>query len=44
MQPAGDMSATEFRKHGHDVVDWIADYFENIDSYPVLARVQPGDV
>jgi aromatic-L-amino-acid decarboxylase len=28
----------------HAAVDWIADYFENIDSYPVLSRVQPGDI
>jgi hypothetical protein len=25
----GDMSSAEFRKYGHQIVDWIADYFEN---------------
>jgi aromatic-L-amino-acid decarboxylase len=33
-----------FRKYSHQTVDWIADYLENMDSYPVLARTKPGDV
>ena len=32
------MSPEEFRQHGHEVVDWIADYFSRIESYPVLSR------
>lgn len=39
-----DPTTTEFRAAAHKAVDWIADYFENIDSYPVLSRVQPGDI
>jgi aromatic-L-amino-acid/L-tryptophan decarboxylase len=39
-----DPTTAEFRAAAHKAVDWIADYFENIDSYPVLARVQPGDI
>jgi aromatic-L-amino-acid decarboxylase len=39
-----DPSTTEFRQAAHRAVDWMADYFENIDSFPVLSRVQPGDV
>ncbi|MBV9773973.1 MAG: amino acid decarboxylase [Gemmatimonadetes bacterium] len=40
----GDMDPEEFRRHAHSVVDWIADYFQNVDQYPVLAQVQPGDI
>jgi aromatic-L-amino-acid decarboxylase len=38
------MTPEEFRRHGHTVVDWIADYYSRIESYPVLSRVQPGQV
>jgi aromatic-L-amino-acid decarboxylase len=38
------MSSDEFRNHGHAVIDWIADYYENIESYPVLSQVQPGQI
>ncbi|MFL5489276.1 MAG: pyridoxal phosphate-dependent decarboxylase family protein [Gemmatimonadaceae bacterium] len=39
-----DMSAAEFRKQGHDVIDWIADYLEKPDKWSVLPAVQPGDL
>jgi aromatic-L-amino-acid/L-tryptophan decarboxylase len=42
--PKLDVSTKDFREAAHKAVDWIADYFENIDSFPVLSRVQPGDV
>jgi aromatic-L-amino-acid/L-tryptophan decarboxylase len=35
---------SEFRKHGHTLVDWIADYLANNERYPVLPRVAPGQV
>jgi len=38
------MNADEFRKGGHELVDWIADYLEHSDRYPVLSRVQPRDI
>src|ERR1700675_595347 len=38
------MSPEEFRRHGRAVVDWIADYFERIESLPVLSQVQPGEI
>jgi aromatic-L-amino-acid decarboxylase len=38
------MTPEEFRRHGHRVVDWIADYQTRIASFPVLARVAPGEV
>jgi len=31
------MTPEEFRKQGHAVVDWIADYYERIESFPVLS-------
>ena len=36
------MDAREFRKRGKEMVDYIADYMENIDSRRVLPEVQPG--
>ena len=38
------MTPDEFRDYGRQVVDWIADYWENIESRPVGARVKPGDI
>ena len=40
----GDMPAEEFRRHGHELIDWIADYFDRIDELPVLAQIEPGDL
>jgi aromatic-L-amino-acid decarboxylase len=40
----GDMPAEEFRRYGHELIDWIADYFERIDELPVLAQVEPGEL
>jgi aromatic-L-amino-acid decarboxylase len=34
----------DFRRHAHHVADWIADYLEHPDRYPVLPRVKPGDI
>jgi len=38
------MTPDEFRRHGHAVVDWIADYYARIESYPVLSRARPGQI
>lgn len=43
-QKSFHMDPEEFRKHGHKVVDWIADYYERIESFPVLSRVAPGQI
>src|SRR6058998_412310 len=40
----GDMSTEEFRRFGHEIIDWIADYFEHIEDLPVLAQIEPGDL
>ena len=39
----GDMDPAEFRRAGHQLVDWISRYLENPEQYPVLSRVRPGD-
>ena len=38
------MSPEEFRRHGHAMVDWIANYYARIESFPVLSQAQPGQV
>jgi len=38
------MDLNEFRKHGHEMVDWMANYFENIENLPVRSTVNPGDI
>ena len=42
--PKLDPNSREFREAGHRLVDWVADYLDNVDGHDVLARVQPGDV
>jgi len=39
-----DMPLEEFRKNGHQLVDWIADYLKDIEKYPPLSQVNPGDI
>jgi aromatic-L-amino-acid decarboxylase len=38
------MSPEEFRRNGHDVVDWIADYLAHPEQHTVLPKVSPGDL
>ncbi|WAL70004.1 pyridoxal-dependent decarboxylase [Amycolatopsis cynarae] len=38
------MTPEEFRRHGRQVVDWIADYLSTIEKHPVRAQVVPGQV
>jgi aromatic-L-amino-acid decarboxylase len=40
----GDISPEEFRRFGHEVVEWIAQYMEGVGRLPVLAPVKPGEV
>ena len=40
----GDMTSEEFRRVGHGLIDWVADYFENIEQLPVLAQIEPGEL
>jgi aromatic-L-amino-acid decarboxylase len=38
------MTPEQFRQRGKEMVDWIADYFERVESFPVLSQVKPGQV
>ena len=38
------MDPSEFRKLGHELVEWVADYRERIGEFPVMSRLQPGEV
>ena len=38
------MSADEFRRWGHAIVDWIAEYQDRVQTLPVLAQVAPGEI
>lgn len=38
------MRYDELRRHGRQVIDWLADYLQRVEQFPVLSRVQPGQV
>jgi aromatic-L-amino-acid decarboxylase len=38
------MTPDEFRRYGRAVVDWVADYHQQVETYPVLSQVQPGQI
>ena len=38
------MTPDEFRRHGREVIDWIADYLEQVEQRPVLSQVKPGEI
>src|SRR5512135_1227256 len=38
------MTNDEFRRHAHELVDWMADYLDGIESLPVRPSVHPGDI
>src|SRR5687767_769313 len=42
--PKLDPTTDDFRSAAHRAVDWIGDYFDEIDSFPVLASVEPGEI
>ena len=47
MEPTPELAALDleaFRRHGHALVDWLADYLSGIESRPVREPVEPGDV
>jgi aromatic-L-amino-acid/L-tryptophan decarboxylase len=39
-----EMSPEEFRRLGHELVDWTANYLADPGRYPVLPSVAPGDL
>ncbi len=38
------MELEDFRRHAHELVDWMADYLEGVEKYPVRAQVKPGEI
>jgi aromatic-L-amino-acid decarboxylase len=40
----GDMDEAAFRRHGYRLVDWIAEYLEHSERYPVRSRVKPREI
>jgi aromatic-L-amino-acid/L-tryptophan decarboxylase len=38
------LTPDEFRRHGREVIDWIAEYMEQVEQLPVLAQVKPGEI
>ena len=38
------MSPQEFRKYGHEFIDWMAEYMEQVEKYPVKSQVKPGEI
>ena len=43
-EPSYHMTPEEFRQFGRMVIDWIADYYTQIESYPVLSPAEPGQI
>ena len=38
------MAPDEFRRRGKEIVDWIADYYERVETFPVLSQAKPGQL
>lgn len=38
------MDREKFRKYGYQLIDWVADYLETVEKFPVKSTVQPGEI
>ena len=38
------MTPSEFRRRGKQMIDWIADYYERLESFPVVSQAKPGQL
>lgn len=38
------MSPDEFRTYGKELIDWVADYYEKVESLPVTPDIAPGAI
>ena len=43
MKSAFHMTSSEFRRSGKQLIDWLADYYERVEDFSVLAQVKPGE-
>ena len=41
---APHLDPEEFRRQGHAVIDWLADYYRRIETYPVRSQARPGEI
>jgi aromatic-L-amino-acid decarboxylase len=41
---AGDMAPEDFRRHAHEVADWMADYLATVGDLPVFPDLEPGAI
>jgi aromatic-L-amino-acid/L-tryptophan decarboxylase len=44
MKASPHMTPEEFRANGTRLIDWLADYYAQIEKFPVLAQVKPGEI
>jgi len=40
----GAVDSKDFRRHAHAFVDWMADYMDGVEAFPVRAQVKPGEI
>ena len=38
------MKSEEFRKNGHALIDWMANYMDSVENFDVRSQVNPGDI
>ena len=38
------MTPEEFRRYGHRLIDWLADYHAGLDRRPVMSQIRPGEI
>src|ERR1700742_4247688 len=38
------MDTEEFRRRGHEIIDWLADYYRDLESRRVVPAVRPGEL
>lgn len=36
------LDSEEIRRQGHMIIDFIADYYKNVEKYPIRSQVKPG--
>ncbi len=38
------MSTDDFRRHGYEVIDWVADYLDTVTDQPIMPSIEPGAI